>query len=156
MIDERAGGASRGPLGRQPRGVSIAVDTSSLVAIVLGEPDHERHLRRLKESAKVLISTVSVVEAKMVVYGRRGAPGVALLDSLLRLPVFEQVAPDADTSLIAYEAFVAFGKGTGHPAGLNFGDVFAHALARSRSVPLLFKGNDFSQTDIEPALSHDA
>jgi hypothetical protein len=60
-----------------------------------------------------------------------------LLDSLLRLPVFERVPPDADTALIAYEAFVAFGKGTGHPAGLDFGDVFAYALARSaRSIPL--------------------
>lgn len=131
----------------------IAVDTSSLVAIVLAEPDHELHLRRLKQCGKVLISTVSVVETKMVIYGRRGAAGVALLDSLLRLSVFESVPPDADTALIAYEAFVAFGKGTGHPAGLNFGDVFAYALARSRSIPLLFKGNDFSQTDIEPAMA---
>ena len=52
----------------------------------------------------------------------------------------------------AYAAFVAFGKGSGHPAALNFGDVFAYALAKVRGLPLLFKGNDFAETDIEPAV----
>lgn len=88
----------------------------------------------------------------MVVYGRLGAPGVVLLDNILRLPAFESVPPDAETARVAFEAFVTFGKGTGHPAGLNFGDVFAYALARSRSLPLLFKGNDFGATDITSAL----
>jgi len=95
-----------------------------------------------------LISTVSVLEARMVVHGRRGQRAVVLVDDLLRLPVFEMVAPGVAESDAAYAAFVAFGKGSGHPAGLNFGDVFSYALAKVRGLPLLFKGEDFSQTDL--------
>lgn len=91
----------------------IAVDTSALMCIVLAEPEHPHYLTRLKAARQVLISTVSVVESRMVAYG----------------------------------------KGTGHPAGLNFGDVFAYALAKTRNLPLLFKGNDFCHTDVELALS---
>jgi len=130
----------------------IAVDTSALVAIVLGEPERDVLLARLRRSRRALISAVSVVEAKMVVYGRRGAPAVVLLDDLLELSGFEVVAVGEAEASRAFAAFVAFGKGTGHPARLNFGDVFAYALAKTRRVPLLFKGEDFLQTDVVSAL----
>jgi ribonuclease VapC len=130
----------------------IAIDTSALVAIVLGEPERDELLKRLKSVRRALVSTVSVVEARMVVYGRRGPAGVVHLDDLLRLPGFEIVPVTADEMELAFRAFVAYGKGTGHPARLNFGDVFAYALARSREVPLLFKGDDFSETDLASAL----
>ncbi len=74
----------------------IAVDTSALVAIVLGEPERTLFLARLQRVGKVLLSAVSVVEARMVVFGRRGARGVVLLDDLLRLPVIEIVSPSRE------------------------------------------------------------
>ena len=75
----------------------------------------------------------------MVVHGRRGQRAVVLLDDLLRLPNFELVAPTASEADAAYAAFVAYGKGSGHPAGLNFGDVFSYALAKVRGLPLLYR-----------------
>jgi ribonuclease VapC len=73
---------------------------------------------------------------------------VIVLDDLLKLPPFELTPPSAIEADAAYAAFVAFGKGSGHPAGLNFGDVFSYALAKVRGLPLLYKGNDFIHTDI--------
>ena len=88
----------------------------------------------------------------MVVHGRRGERAVVLLDGLLKLPVFELVPPGPLEMDAAYAAFVVFGKGSGHPAGLNFGDVFSYALAKVRGLPLLYKGGDFSQTDLVSVL----
>jgi len=126
----------------------IAVDTSAIVAIALSEPERDHYLEVIQRSQKALLSTVSVVESRMVVHGRRGQRGVVLLDDFLRLPVFELVAPGLLEANAAYSAFVAFGKGSGHPAALNFGDVFSYALAKVRGLPLLFKGDDFSKTDV--------
>jgi ribonuclease VapC len=131
----------------------IAVDTSALMAIVLNEPDQAMFLDRLKSARHVAISTVSVIEARMVAYGRLGQRAVVLLDDLVHVPAFEIASPGAEEMEAAWKAFIAFGKGSGHPAGLNFGDVFSYALAKVRRVPLLFKGNDFSQTDIVSAIT---
>jgi ribonuclease VapC len=130
----------------------IAVDTSAIVAIVFAEPERDPLVRAIEASGKALISTVSVVEARMVVHARKGEKGVILLNDLLRLPDFEWIAPGATEVEAAHSAFVAYGKGSGHPANLNFGDVFSYALAKTRDLPLLFKGDDFSQTDIASAL----
>ena len=126
----------------------IVVDTSAVVAIAFAEPERESFVRMIEEADKALMSTVSVVEARMVVHGRRGQRAVVLLDDLLRLPMFEMVPPGVAEMDAAYAAFVAYGKDSGHPAGLNFGDLFGYALAKVRGLPLLFKGDDFSQTDI--------
>lgn len=131
----------------------IAVDTSALVAIAFAEPEREAFMQAIKIAGKALVSTVSVVEARMVIHGRRGQRAVILMDDLLRLPMFELVAPSPPEMDAAYAAFVAYGKGSGHPAGLNFGDVFSYALAKVRGVPLLYKGNDFAHTDIASALA---
>lgn len=131
----------------------IAADTSALVAIALAEPEREAFLQAIETAGKALISTVSVVETRMVLHGRRGQRAVILMDDLLRLPMFELVAPGPSEMDAAYAAFVAFGKGSGHPAGLNFGDVFSYALAKVRGLPLLYKGDDFTRTDIESALT---
>ena len=77
------------------------------------------------------------------------AAGV-LLNDLLRLPDFEIVPPGPPEADAAFAAFIAYGKCSGHPARLNFGDIFSYALAKVRGLPLLFKGQDFSQTDIAP------
>ena len=129
----------------------IAVDTSALVAIVFGEPERAAFLRVIERSGAALLSTVSAVEARMVVHGRRGQRAVILLDDLLGLPPFELVAPGTAETEAAFRAFIAFGKGSGHSAALNFGDVFSYALAKVREVPLLYKGDDFGHTDISSA-----
>lgn len=131
----------------------IVVDTSALAAIVFDEPERLAMRNVIQRARRALVSTVSVVETRMVVHGRRGQRAVVLLDDLLRLPYFEMIAPDAATADAAYAAFVAFGKGSGHPAQLNFGDLFSYALAKIRQLPLLYKGEDFAQTDIASALT---
>jgi ribonuclease VapC len=129
----------------------IAVDSSAIAAIVFGEAERAVFRQSIRRASKALISTVSVVEARLVIHGRRGQRGIVLAEGLLRLPVFEIVPPSLAEMDAAYAAFVAYGKGSGHPANLNFGDLFSYALAKVRGVPLLFKGSDFSQTDIQSA-----
>jgi len=129
----------------------IAADTSAIIAIVFAEPEREAFIDVIRRAPRVLVSTVSVVEARMVVHGRRGERAVVLVDDLLRLPMFELIPPGIAEMDAAYAAFVAFGKGSGHPAALNFGDVFGYALAKVRGLPLLYKGTDFSETDIASA-----
>jgi ribonuclease VapC len=129
----------------------IVADTSAIIAVQLAEPERPVFIEIMKEAGAVLVSSVSAVEARMVMYGRRSHPGVLALDRFLEDPVFEIIPPGLEETKAAYEAFVLYGKGNGHPAGLNLGDLFAYALARTRNLPLLFKGNDFSQTDVAPA-----
>ena len=131
----------------------IVVDTSAIVAMAFGEPERDAFAQVIQQADKALISTVSVLEARMVVHGRRGQRAVVLVDDLLRLPVFEIVGPGVAEMDAAYAAFVAFGKGSGHPAALNFRDVFSYALAKVRGLPLLYKGDDFAQTDVMSAIS---
>lgn len=130
----------------------IAVDASALIAIVFREPERAELISAIQRDGQALVSTVSAVEARMVVHGRRGPRAVVLLDDLLRLPYFELVAPGCGDADAAYAAFVAFGKGSGHPAQLNFGDIFSYALAKTRNLSLLYKGEDFAQTDLASAL----
>ena len=129
----------------------IAVDTSAIVAIVFAEPERASYRETIRRANRALISTVSVLEARMVIYGRRGQRGIIIADDLLKLPVFEIIAPTESELNAAYGAFVAYGRGSGHPANLNFGDLFSYALAKVRGIPLLFKGDDFSLTDIQSA-----
>ena len=129
----------------------IVVDTSALVAIAFAEAERASFLDVIAGSGTAWLSTVTAVEARRVVHGRRGQRAVVLLDDLLRLPPFELAAPGEAEMNAAYAAFVAFGKGSGHPAALNFGDVFSYALAKVRGLPLLYKGDDFAQTDVASA-----
>jgi ribonuclease VapC len=129
----------------------IAVDTSAIVAIVLGEPERASLRDIIRRSGRALVSTVSLLEARIVIHSRRGQRGVELFDELIQLPMFELVAPGQTEITAAYAAFIAYGKGSGHPAGLNFGDLFAYALAKTRNLPLLFKGTDFTHTDAQSA-----
>ena len=129
----------------------IVADTSAIVAIAFAEPEREAFVAALERAERTLVSSVTAVEARMVVHARRGQRAVVLVDDLLRLPFFEIVPPGAAEMDAAYAAFVAYGKGNGHPAALNFGDVFSYALAKTRGLPLLFKGRDFAETDIASA-----
>jgi ribonuclease VapC len=127
----------------------IAVDTSSLIAVVLGEPDAERHLDCLQRGPAQL-SSVSLVEATIVVDARQGADAVRDLELLVDATV-DIVAVDVAHARAAVAAWRRFGRGR-HPAGLNFGDCFSYALARLADLPLLYKGDDFAQTDVAAAL----
>jgi ribonuclease VapC len=130
----------------------MVIDSSALLAIILAEPEAAAFLRTIKNAPVRRISAASFLETGMVL--RRDGSGARqkLFEELivvLRLsiaPVTEQHARSA------LEAFGIYGKGRGHSAALNFGDCLAYALAKELSEPLLFKGNDFSQTDIESAV----
>jgi ribonuclease VapC len=129
----------------------IVIDRSALAAIVFGEPERQPFLEIINRVKRVLISAPTLLETRMVVHGRRGQRAVVLVDDLLRLPTFEVVPPGPAEIDAAYAAFVAYGKGSGHAANLNFGDLFSYALAKVRGLPLLFKGHDFSETDVMAA-----
>lgn len=124
----------------------IAVDASVLVAVVLGEDDAERFLAELQRHPTRL-ACVSLVEAAIVVEARQGPDAARDLQLLVDATIDELVAVDAEHARAAVNGWRRFGRGR-HPAGLNFGDCFAYAVAKLGNVPLLFKGDDFSQTDV--------
>jgi len=130
----------------------VIVDSSALMAIVLDEPDADALLRALSQAQVRKISVATWVEVHLVVESLGQHPAVAsrFEDLMLRLKL-DIVAVDVNMAWIARKANLTYGKGH-HPARLNFGDCFSYALAKRDNEPLLFKGNDFSQTDIVPAL----
>ena len=125
----------------------IAVDTSALLHVAFAEAGHRDSVAALLGRSARLVSAASVVEAQAVLASRADAPREAL-DRLLTLLRVEVVAVDAAQVEIARDAYLTFGRASGHPARLNFGDAFAYALARARDVPLAFVGDDFSLTDL--------
>ena len=125
----------------------MVFDTSALLAILLDEPERRAFTETIEATEVRLLSAASFVEVSMILESRHGAEGVRALDRLLAAAKVEIIAVDLPQAHAAREAFRQFGKGR-HPAGLNFGDCFSYALAKGRSEPLLFKGGDFSQTDI--------
>ena len=128
----------------------IIVDSSVVVAIMRGEADAPIWTDALDRSTKSLMSVVSYVETNMVIAGRRPDADSRRIHALLRALQIEVVPVTLDHGTAAIGAFMTYGKGR-HPARLNFADCFAYGLAKSRNLPLLFKGDDFRQTDIVPA-----
>ncbi|MGE0664983.1 MAG: type II toxin-antitoxin system VapC family toxin [Sphingomonadales bacterium] len=126
----------------------IVIDSSALVAIALSEPECDEFIDILIAAEELLISSVSVVEARMVMHGRKGQQGTIRLNDILRIYDFKVRAPGVAEADLASEAFVKYGKGSGHPAQLNLGDLFSYALARNVDAPLLYKGGDFARTDV--------
>lgn len=129
----------------------MVVDTSALLAVILGEPEAEACRAAIAGASELRVSTMSVFEASLVLEGRFGAGAVRELDLLLASGRFEVVPFDEEQLRLARRAWRRFGRGN-HPAGLNMGDCASYALAKWAGEPLLFKGNDFAQTDIAPAL----
>ena len=128
----------------------IVIDTSALVAILEQEDGAQGLSEAIAAANTRLVSAVTVVEAGIVMLARRGPLGAARLDELLDDAQVEVVAVTAHHARLAREAFARFGKGR-HPAQLNFGDTFTYALANATGAPLLFKGEDFTHTDLKPA-----
>ncbi len=127
--------------------VDLAVDTSALVSVLLGEPQRADIIDALSMNRGLVVSTASLLEASMVMISRKGTAGQAQLDALCRDTGIISMPVDALQLDGARDAFARFGKGR-HPAALNFGDCFSHALATHFDVPLLCVGNDFVQTGI--------
>jgi len=129
----------------------MIVDTSAALAVVLGEPGFEVFASAISGSGTRRISAASFLEASIVAETRAGDRGLRQFDSFIRESELAVESVTHEHALIAREGFSKYGKGR-HPAGLNFGDCFAYALAKSTGEPLLFKGEDFRQTDVLPAL----
>ncbi|WP_425475492.1 type II toxin-antitoxin system VapC family toxin [Mesorhizobium quangtriensis] len=130
----------------------MAVDTSAIIAVLKDEPDASQLIACIARASQRCISAGSVLECGIVVgaqYGEAGLRGMRELCAGLSLEI---VPVDADQARMGYETFRRYGRGSRHPANLNFGDCFSYALAKTRNLPLLFKGDDFVHTDIEPAL----
>jgi ribonuclease VapC len=125
----------------------MVLDTSALIALLQNEPEAEDFRLALEEDETRLISAASVVEASIVIEGRFGEGATRELDLFLKQAGIEVIAVDLDHVAEARRAWRRFGRGR-HAAGLNYGDLFAYALARTSGQALLFKGEDFARTDI--------
>lgn len=129
----------------------IAVDASALVAILSNEPERGSFNRLIESKEFTYVSAASLLEARIVLFARLGDQGISALDSFLLKSGIVVVEVSPRMGDIAFEAYQRFGKGTGHGASLNYGDCFSYALAKHLGAPLLFKGDDFSKTDIASA-----
>ncbi len=125
----------------------MVLDTSALLAILGNEPERRAFNEAIEAADANYMSVATFVEVSIVVEARKGAEGLRDLDLFIERAGIELVGVDIEQGRTARQAFSRFGKGR-HPAGLNFGDCFSYALARMRRERLLFKGNDFSRTDL--------
>lgn len=130
----------------------MIVDTSAVIAILRNEPDAAEFAKAIEAAMNRRISVVNFVEAAAVIDGSRDPIASRRLDDLIREAGLVLESVTETQARLARAAYRDFGKGAGHPAKLNFGDCFAYALAKTTAEPLLFKGNDFSHTDVIPAL----
>jgi ribonuclease VapC len=128
----------------------MVIDTSALMAVLLGEPERDEFILAIANHPDPIISAATLVESSMVAEARLGHRGKTRLVDLLEAGGVRTVAFDEAQADLAHEAWKSYGRGDS-PAGLNFGDCLGYALAKQADRPLLFKGNDFAQTDVKPA-----
>lgn len=131
----------------------MIIDTSALISILFGEPEADGIVDAIEKDPARLIGAPTLVEAGAVMLVKKGPGGVVALDALIqRLDItVEPFSPSA--SDFARSAYARFGKGVGSPAVLNYGDCLSYGVAQALGQPLLFKGDDFPQTDV-PAVSY--
>jgi ribonuclease VapC len=129
----------------------MVIETSALIAILLGEPDARVFSEALANASIKLVSAFSALETSIVIESKKGEPGGRELDLLLHKARIEIVPINEEQFEVARQAWRDFGKGH-HPAGLNIGDCCSYALSKYSGEPLLFKGDDFSKTDVQSAL----
>jgi len=125
----------------------MVIDTSALLAILQDEPERRTFNEAIEAADSRAMSVATFVEVSIVIESRYGAEGLRELDLFVNRAGIELVSVDVEQGQVARGAFSRFGKGR-HPAGLNLGDCFPYALARVLGEPLLYKGDDFSQTDV--------
>ena len=126
----------------------MVVDTSAVVAILQDEPERRKFNEAIEGVDTRSMSTASLLEVSIILESRFGADGVRDLDLFISRAQISLVSVDEEQARVARDGFRKYGKGR-HPAGLNYGDCFSYALARSLNEPLLFKGQDFLKTDVE-------
>ena len=125
----------------------MVIDTSALLAILLGEPEATRLVQAIVSAENRSVGAPTIVETAAVLLARKGPSGAIALDALLQRLDIEIVAMSVDAATVARGAYQRFGKGVGSPGVMNYGDCLAYGVAMSASEPLLFKGDDFSRTD---------
>ncbi|MGH9063734.1 MAG: type II toxin-antitoxin system VapC family toxin [Acidimicrobiales bacterium] len=125
----------------------MVLDTSALVAVLFDEPERDELVRRIALAPRRLLSSATLIESSIVVESRRGEAAGRELDLFLHRAKVQVVAVDEEQAELARAAWRRYGKGR-HRAGLNFGDLFAYALARASGEELLFEGDAFSKTDV--------
>lgn len=131
----------------------MIIDSSALVSVVDEEPDAATYAAALSHPGPRRLSAATLLESSIVIDGRRNPVLSARLDELLR-EAQVTIEPVTETQArIARQAYRDYGRGSGHPAALNFGDCFAYALAKDLGEPLLYKGGDFALTDVRSALA---
>ena len=125
----------------------MVIDTSALVAILQDEPERRVFNEAIESAETRSISTASFVETSIIIESRYGPDGTRALELFISKSQIALISVDTDQAYLARNAFRQYGKGR-HPAGLNFGDCFSYALAKALDEPLLYKGDDFTRTDI--------
>ena len=128
----------------------MVIDTSAIVAILFGEPERAAFNEKIAADSTRLISAPTLVECHLVIEARKESLGRAELELFVYEAALTVVPFDQSQADLATVGWRTYGKGR-HPASLNFGDCFAYALAKVSDQPLLFKGDDFSQTDVAKA-----
>jgi ribonuclease VapC len=126
----------------------MIIDTSAIIAILRDEPEAHFCARAIAEASNRRVSAVNYVEAAVVIDASGDPIASRRVDDFFKAAQISIEAITETHAQIARHAYRDFGKGSGHPAKLNFGDCFAYALAKTSGEPLLFKGNDFIHTDI--------
>ena len=126
----------------------MVIDSSAILAILLNEPQKPTFIAAISAAEERSLSAASLVECSVVLDSRYGAISITALDHFIAEAGIDIIPVDANQARLARLGFRRFGKGN-HPARLNFGDCFSYALSRALEQPLLFKGRDFSQTDVE-------
>jgi ribonuclease VapC len=126
----------------------MVIDTPALLAILQNEPERRAFNEAIEAADTRAMSTATFVESSLVIESRYGADGLRDFDLFMARAEITLVPVDVDQAYLARQAYRNYGKGR-HLAGLNYGDCFAYALAKSLGEPLLFKGQDFSRTDIQ-------
>ena len=129
----------------------MVADTSAIVSVITNESDAPDFLAAMEQDGEILVSVGTAIELMTVAIGK-GEDIYRLASQFLQRSFVHLVPLDEEQLWVAAYAYRRYGKGQGHPAQLNFGDTFAYALASARRLPLLFKGNDFVQTDIRSAI----
>ena len=143
---------SRRPALRRARAPRVIIDTSALIAIFRAEPDAGEMARAIERAQIRRISAANWLETAIVIDASRDPVASRRFDELVQTAELHVEPVTGDQVGIARDAYRDFGKGSGRKAGLNLGDCFAYALAKSTGEDLLFKGNDFGHTDITSAL----
>ncbi len=130
----------------------MVIDSSALVAILLGEPEADQLVHAIVSAGSRIVGTPTLVEASAVMLARKGTVGEVALDALLQRLAIDVMPMSVEAAAKARNAYQRYGKGIGSPGVLDFGDCLSYGIAMAAGEPLLFKGEDFTPTDVQIAI----